>query len=203
MKNILQILAIVVLTVVVSFNAQAQISEPEQQAYRKPSIKITPAFGYRTFAAQYEHPINDHVSISLLAGFKFATDADDYTIAPVKNNADKSGYMVDVVGKYYFKTSPSGFYVLGSLGASNIIYRNGTVRPYSFSSGIKEVKLGKDAVTTVPNPNAFRVAVGGGFQWTIIPRTLIADINLSVGSYSNSDGSAVQIYFTPSVGYIF
>jgi hypothetical protein len=203
MKNILQIVSLIVLTVVVSFNASAQQFEPEQQAYRKPSVKITPAFGNRTFMAQYEHPINDHLSISLLAGLKFSKNADDNALSTVKNDADKGGYMVDVIGKYYFKVAPSGFYVLGSLGASNIIYRNGTVRPYSFTTGVKESKVRTVAANTIPNPNAFRVAIGGGFQWTIIPRTLIADINLSVGSYSNSDGSAVQLYFTPSVGYIF
>jgi hypothetical protein len=205
MKNILQLVALVVLTVVVSFNAQAQNQrfQPEQQAYLKPSLKLTPAFGYRTFMAQYEHPINDHFSVSLLAGLKFSATADDNTLSPVGNDADKGGYLVDVIGRYYFKTAPSGFYLQGALGASNIIYRNGTVRPYSFTTGIKEAKLGTPTANTVPNPNAFRVAVGGGYQWTIIPRTLIADINLSVGSYSNTDGSALQLYFTPSVGYIF
>jgi hypothetical protein len=202
MKKFLQIVSLLVITVLVSFTAEAQRFQPEQQAYLRPSLKLTPAFGYRTFVAQYEHPLSDHLSLSLLAGFKAAGNKDDNNLNPRKNNSLKSGYLVDVVGKYYFNLAPSGFYALASAGASNIIYDNGTVRPYSFTPGIKKLDPTKTDAT-IPNPKALRVAIGAGYQWTIIPRTLIADFNFNIGSYSNSDGSYVQMYFTPSVGYIF
>ena len=202
MKKFLQVVSLLVITVLVSFTAQAQRFQPEQQAYLKPSLKLTPAPGYRTFMAHYEHPLSDHLSLSLVAGFKSSGPKEDNNLTPAKNNIYKSGYLVDVVGKYYFNLAPSGFYGLASLGASNILYGNGTVRPYSFTPGIKKLDPTK-ADATIPNPKALRIAVGAGYQWTIIPRTLIADFNFNIGSYSNSDGSHVQMYFTPSVGYIF
>jgi hypothetical protein len=169
--------------------------------YGSSNIKLMPAINVNTYAISYEQPISDRISLELMGGYKFASTQDNDN--PAKNSQNKAGYLVDLSGKYYFGTAPTGWYVMATVGASNIIYRNSTVRPYSFSGGTKKSSevTGKENYTS--DPSALRYGIGTGYQFAIISRKLIANLGVSVGGYSNSDGTQVHVYFTPSVGYSF
>jgi len=203
MKSVFTILALGLLTFITSaVSAQSALTEVKQPStYGSSNLKLMPALNVNTYGLAFEKPLTDRFSIEIMAGFKFSNSVKDGENAPT-NDANKSGYLVDLTGKYYLGTAPEGWYLSATAGASNIIYSNGTVRPYAFNLNTKSSNDFSTASST-PNPGVFRYNVGGGYQWIMSSRRLIANIGFGLGGYSNSNGSQFMLLFTPSVGYKF
>jgi len=203
MKSIFTVLAVVLLTVFV-LPVMAQKALPIVKApvtYAGPNLKIMPAFYNNTYGLSFEKPISDRFSLELSAAYKFPTSKPTEESEP-KNNIYKSGYLVNLTGKYFLGTAPNGWYFSATVGASNILYKNGTAAPYAFLLNGKKSQDISGAYNT-PNPNSLRYNVGTGYQWSMISRKLIANIGFGIGGYSDSDGTKLHLMFTPSVGYIF
>jgi len=197
MKSIFTSLAIALISFLV-FPALAQAPLPVKKApatFEGPNFKFCPAFIVNTYVFSYEKPFTDRFSLELAGGFKFASSPADGEATPA-NDAYKSGYLLDLTGRFYLGTAVEGWYLSATGGVSNIIYGNGTVRPYAYN-------LNSDKTSAATNPGIFRYNVGTGYQWLMLSRKLIANIGIGVGGYSNTEGAKFQILLTPSVGYTF
>lgn len=167
------------------------------------SVKLVPAFFYNTVGLELEFPL----SKSLTAGINFygklgRTDNETSNYRVRQNAALENGYLAEAAIKYYFDEAPSGWYLQGSLGVGNLTYEDGSARPFSWLVTKPEFK-NLNTPYEVPENNPFRVGLGGGYQWVIIPRHLVANFMGGVYYFTSPDASYLSPYLAPSVGFIF
>lgn len=174
---------------------------PVSRTYGSPNLKLFPAFHLNTFGLAYEQPISDRLSLELMAGYKLPITKPEGAVP--KNDAYKAGFLVDLTARYYTGTAPEGWYFSAMVGASNILYPDGNVRPFSINNMQAQTPLTATGAKAISNPEVLRYAIGAGYQIKMVSRRLVANIGVSFGGYSNDMGTQYQLSLTPTIGYSF
>ncbi len=113
------------------------------------------------------------------------------------------GYRLEAFGRYYFKGSaPIGFFGEAKIHYNTIMYYDGNPIPFTLYTQDRGEVNGQPAEIRKPKPIGGGVAAG--FQATIVPKIVIANVKLGVDINQDAlDQILVSVYFQPSIGYIF
>lgn len=192
--------------------AQAQSSRQRaaQQAQdpdgiRGFSIKAIPFFYWNTYGLSVEVPIISRFTVGVNAMYKFGRlDGENSNYLVKHENFHENGYLVDMYVRGYFGEMPKGFYA--QLGASfgDILYHDGTTRPYTFNNNWKEFDNFNE-VSELPDRSNYRFIGGVGYQMVIVSRKIVGNVLLGGQvDFKETDNSAViSLYLEPSIGIIF
>jgi hypothetical protein len=168
------------------------------------AIKAMPALFWNSLALEAEYPVNRTFSIAVSGTFKLGRTDGPRSNFKV-NPADylDNGYRFELQVRYFLTGfAPLGFYVSAYVSYGQIVYFDGTTRPYSLWNRVKEQdNLRSRSGISKPQP----IGGGGGFgyQLMIIPKRVIA--NFFIGVQTNVDGDNTIFlsgYVAPSIGII-
>ena len=174
------------------------------------NIKFQPAFYWSSLGIEAEYVISPKLSLALnVIGKINGLDGSKSGNNNFDNNFLKTGYMAEVIGRYFIQLSkksivlpPTGFYVQASAGFSKLMYYDGSTRPFSLNTRFPnnyDEKGNADFTALVP----FIGGVGTGYQVELLADKIIA--NFLVGVQTNIDlkGAFLTFYASPSVGFMF
>ena len=167
------------------------------------SIKLIPGFFWETAGLEFELPLGGMVSLSLNGHYKYGNaDQDKIQFIYGPEAYVENGYRAELAFKFYFgKTAPLGFYAQLQGGYTNIIYFDGTTRPFTVNSNWKEQKLNTPGFIETPQP--YEGGLGFGYQLDVSDGVVF---NIFAGAQVNFDKANNLFYsffLTPSIGYKF
>ena len=163
------------------------------------NFKLVPAFFWGAAGLEIEKPIGDNISLSLNTYYRIGS-LDTKSPLEQSNPTNNNQYMVELQGKYYFNHAPRGFYAMAQMNFSNMLFADGTSRPFSAFGYTPPATTAN--VSPFVAPGVFRYGLGCGYQWILVPRHLVANICVGFQAYSEN-GTHINPYLTPSFGIIF
>jgi hypothetical protein len=168
------------------------------------ALKAMPALFWNSFSIEAEYPASRKFSIALSTIFKLGRTDGQRSNFKV-NPADylDNGFRVELQVRYFLNGfAPLGFYVSAFASYGQIVYFDGTTRPYSLWNRVKEQdNLRNRSGITKPQP--IGGGAGLGYQLMIIPKRIVA--NFFIGVQTNVDGDNTIFlsgYVAPSIGII-
>jgi hypothetical protein len=168
------------------------------------NIKTSPAFFWKTIAVEIEAPIGKKFSIGLnLYGKVGRTDGKNANFKVKKQNFLTDGMRVELAFKYYFKpTAPEGLYLQTNFAYNQIVYADGTTKPYSLNSHVQPPDTNATGTSLKPYP--YSAGLGLGYQIIIVPKHLIGNFMLGVqGNMDAKNNPFLSFFVAPSIGYVF
>lgn len=165
------------------------------------NFKLTPALFWSTLGLEVEKPVSDNITLSLAGAYRLGS-VETKTDREVTDASYGNQYMVELAGKYYFDKTPKGWYAMAQVNVSNMLFADGTSRPFS-TFGPAKSQSDINQANPFLKPGAFRYGLGAGYQWIAIRRNLVANIGAGLQFYSDSKGTHANLYLMPSFGYIF
>lgn len=167
------------------------------------AVKLVPSFFFQTAGVELEYRLTDNFTVGLNGYYRFGSEDNGTNLFQNSNDPSlKNSFMAEVVGKYYFDAALSGFYAQAGVGVGDLVYGNGSARPFSFTQHLTENKtIGNTAEVLKPNP--LRAQLGLGYQWIILPKRLVANFSGGIMYFTNSKGTQFSPFLAPSVGFIF
>lgn len=169
------------------------------------NIKLSPALFWNTLGLEFEFPFTKKLSASInLMGKLGRTDGRNTTFKVKEEAYLKDGYLGELSFRYYFAgKAPEGIYIQANFTYSNILYFDGTTRPYTLHNHWKDLN-GLRTPADFPDLLPYSGGLGLGYQVVIIPEHLIG--NLMLGAQSNIDQEGnplLSVYLYPSIGFKF
>lgn len=169
------------------------------------NVKFAPGFLWNTAGLEFEFPINNKMSFGVNVFGKLGTTDSKKNNAMQKYEESfmKNGYLAEVALKYYFSgEAPAGFYGYLNAGYGNLLYGDGTIKPYSMIVRPREFKQPNVAVPFA-ELKPYRGSLGVGYQFIMPTRHLVANLNGGALVGFDDDGTIFSLYLAPSVGIIF
>lgn len=169
------------------------------------NVKILPALYWGTLGFSIEKPLGESLSLNFNAiGTLGRLDGAkaNYTVRPEAFSSE--GVRAEVMLRYYFKNeSPEGLYANINLAYNDLFYFDGTTRPYTLHNKWKQLN-GLRLPSDFERPNPLSAGIGLGYQLTIIPERIIADVYVAAQAHQDFDKSFfLQAYIAPTIGYKF
>jgi hypothetical protein len=168
------------------------------------NIKTSPAFFWKTVVLEIEAPIGDKFSIGLnIYGKLGRTDGKNANFKVKKQDFLTDGIRAELAFKYYFSgTAPEGLYMQTNFSYNQIVYADGTTKPYTLNSHIKPADTSATGALLKPYP--YSAGLGVGYQMIIVPKHLIGNFMLGVqGNMDARKETFISIFVAPSIGYLF
>jgi hypothetical protein len=166
------------------------------------NIKTSPAFFWKTISLEIEAPLGKRFSIGLNVYGKLGrTDGKKSNFVVKNQNFFSNGIRGELVFKYYFKpTAPEGFFLHANMAYNQIVYSDGTTKPYSLNVHSQPV----DTSSTPSKPYPYSAGLGIGYQVIFIPKHLIGNIMMGVqGNMDAKNNPFISVFIAPSIGYVF
>jgi hypothetical protein len=166
------------------------------------NIKTSPAFFWKTISLEIEAPLGKKFSVGVNVYGKLGRTDGTKSNFKVKNeNFLSNGLRAELVLKYYFKpTAPEGFFLHANAAYNQIVYSDGTTKPYSLNVHNQSV----DTSSTSLKPYPYSAGLGVGYQVIFIPKHLIGNIMMGVqGNMDAKNNPFISIFIAPSIGYVF
>jgi hypothetical protein len=175
-------------------------SEPSKGGF---NIKLSPAFFWKTLVVELELPLGKKFSVGVnLFGKVGRTDGKKSNYKVKDQDFLQDGIRAELALKYYFKpTAPEGFYLQANFAYNQIVYSDGTTKPYSINTHINNAT---DTSGTLLKPYPYSAGLGLGYQVVFIPKHIIG--NIMVGAQGNMDAHNnpfMSFYIAPSIGIKF
>jgi len=170
------------------------------------NVKLMPAFYWSSIGAEVEYPINDAFSVGLnILGKIGRTDGKNVVFKIRPEDYQESAYRVELAAKYYLsKSAPIGFYGQFNLSYGNLLFFDGTNRPYTLHSKWKKFDGNVRKPAEVEPPKDYSLGLGAGYQLVVIPKKIIANIMVGTQLYlEQHSGIYPSFYVSPSLGYVF
>lgn len=170
------------------------------------NVKAMPAFYWSSLGIEIEYPLSDVFTIGLnILGKIGRTDGRNTVFKIRPETHQESAYRLELAGKYYFQQSaPIGFYAQLNVTYGNLLFFDGTNRPYTMHSKWKQFNGGVRAPATIETPKDYSFGIGGGYQLVVIPKKIIANIMVGTQLYlEQTSGIYPSFYVAPSLGYVF
>jgi hypothetical protein len=168
------------------------------------NIKTSPAFFWKTIVLEIEAPLGNKFSIGLnIYGKLGRTDGKTANFIVKKQNFLNDGIRAELAFKYYFKpTAPEGLYLQTNFAYNQIVYADGTTKPYTLNSHIETADT--SATGTLSKPFPYSAGIGIGYQMIIVPKHLIGNFMLGIqGNMDGRENPFLSIFVAPSIGYLF
>jgi hypothetical protein len=167
------------------------------------NVKISPAFFWKTIALEFELPLGNKFSMGInLFGKVGRTDGIHSNYKVKDQDFLQDGIRAEFALKYYFKpTAPEGFYLQANFAYNQIVYSDGTTKPYSVNTHVDNLR---DTSGVLLKPYPYSAGLGLGYQVVFIPKHIIG--NIMIGAQGNMDAfnnPFVSFYIAPSIGYKF
>lgn len=177
-------------------------AEPSKGGF---NIKLSPAFFWKTIGLELELPLGKKFSVGVnLFGKVGRTDGKKSNYKVTSQDFLKDGIRAELALKYYLKpTAPEGFYIQANFAYNQIVYSDGTTKPYSVNTHINNQR-DTAASGEILKPYPYSAGIGVGYQIIFIPKHLIA--NILLGAQGNMDAynkPFLSFYIAPSIGYKF
>jgi hypothetical protein len=182
-------------------------AKKKKRFYDGHNIKLAPAFFWNTVGIDGEYVIKHKFSISALVYLKYGrTDGQKRPFIIKNEDYLGQGYRVELQGKYYLKQDkknkgPYGMYVQGNFSYGNMVYFDGTTRPYTINNRWRDF-VGLSVPSEIENPKKISFGAGLGYQVIIIPKQFIANVMVGTQLGFGQKNPFVSFYFQPSLGYI-
>ena len=170
------------------------------------NVKLTPALYWSSLIIEVEYPLTDAFTIGLNILGKLGRTDDGSTAFKIRpEKVQDPAYKLELATKYYFgNTAPIGFYAQFNFSYGNLLFFDGTNRPYTLHSKWKKFEGGVRAPAVIESPKDYSLGIGGGYQLVVIPKKIIANIMVGTQLYLEKDsGIYPAIYVAPSLGYVF
>jgi len=170
------------------------------------NAKLMPAFYLNSLGLEVEYPLNDFFTIGInLIGKIGRTDGNRVVFKIRPETSQEASYRVELAAKYYIsKNAPTGLYGQFNISFGNLLFFDGTNRPYTLHSRWKRFDAGIRSPVEIVPPRDLSLGVGVGYQLVVIPKKIIA--NIMVGSqlfFEQDSGIYPSVYISPSLGYVF
>ena len=185
-------------------------SSPDPKKEAEPSkggfnIKLSPAFFWKTLVLEIELPLGKRFSMGVnLFGKIGRTDGLKSNYKVKEQNFLQDGIRAEFALKYYFKpTAPEGFYLQANFAYNQIVYSDGTTKPYSVNTHIHNA-TDTSSTGALLKPYPYSAGLGLGYQVVFIPKHIIG--NIMVGAQGNMDAynnPFLSFYIAPSIGIKF
>jgi hypothetical protein len=166
------------------------------------NIKTSPAFFWKTIVLEIEAPLGNKFSVGLnLYGKLGRTDGKTANFNVKKQDFLNDGIRAELAFKYYFKPiAPEGLYLQTNFGYNQIVYADGTTKPYTLNSHVETA----DTSATTSKPFPFSAGIGLGYQMIIVPKHFIGNFMIGVqGNMDSKENPFLSIFVAPSIGYLF
>ena len=170
------------------------------------NVKFMPAFYWSSLGVEIEYPLADAFTIGLnILGKIGRTDGKRVVFKIRPETHQESAYRMELAAKYYLKkTAPIGLYAQFNVTYGNLLFFDGTNRPYTLHSKWKKFDGGVRSPSEVERPKDYSLGIGGGYQLIVIPKKIIANIMVGTQLYlEQSSGMYPSFYVAPSLGYVF
>ena len=170
------------------------------------NVKLMPAFFWSSLGVEVEYPINDAFSVGLnILGKIGRTDGKNVVFKIRPEEPQESAYRLELAAKYYLsKSAPIGFYGQFNVTYGNLLYFDGTNRPYTLHSKWKKFDSNIRKPTEIERPKDISLGIGAGYQLVVIPKKIIANIMVGTHLYlEQTNGMYPSFYVSPSLGYVF
>jgi len=167
------------------------------------NIKTSPAFFWKTIVLEIEAPLGKKFSIGLnLYGKVGRTDGKNANFKVKKQSFLTDGIRAELALKYYFKpTAPEGLYLQTNFAYNQIVYSDGTTKPYSLNSHAQPFDT--SATGSVIKPYPYSAGLGLGYQ-IIIVKHVIGNFMMGVqGNMDAKNNPFLSFFVAPSIGYVF
>lgn len=169
------------------------------------NIKAMPALFWNSASVEMELPVHKSFSVAVSGTFKLGrTDGKQSNFRVNPAEYLDNGFRLDLHVRYFpVSHAPFGFYADAFASYGQIVYFDGTTRPYSLLNRVKE-KNDLRSPSNISKPQPFGAGVGVGYQVLLIPKKVVA--NFFFGVQSNIDGDNTIFlsgFVAPSLGILF
>jgi hypothetical protein len=169
------------------------------------NIKAMPALFWNSASVEMEIPVHKSFSIAVNGTFKLGrTDGKQSNFRVNPAEYLDNGFRVDLHVRYFpVSYAPFGFYADAFASYGQIVYFDGTTRPYSLLNRVKE-KDDLRSPSNITKPQPFGAGAGVGYQILLIPKKVVA--NFFFGLQTNIDGDNTIFlsgFVAPSLGILF
>lgn len=169
------------------------------------NIKVSPALYWKSIVVGGEFPLGNRFSTGINLFAKYGLNDKRFAYYSTQNEkffAD--GISGELYFRYYLKkTAPEGFYFHTYFNYNQILYFDGSVRPYTLYNTWDKAKLVKKTAG-IGKPLPYSGGLGTGYQFILIPDKIIGDVLLGVQGNIDADNSFfVSVFLLPSIGYKF
>ena len=116
----------------------------------------------------------------------------------------EDGIRIELACKYYLKgNAPDGFYLQSNVAFSQIVYFDGTTKPYSINDNWKKFS-NLNPLEEIKKPNPLSFGLSGGYHINVLGDHVTANFMLGVQANFDSEGKPfVSAYVFPALGYKF
>lgn len=169
------------------------------------NIKFAPGFLWNTAGLEVEFPVGAKLTLGVNAYGKLGpTDNKKNNYIQKQEDYMKTGYLAELSAKYYFGSAPVGMYAHITGGYGNLLYGDGTIKPYSMITRPRDFEKAPQVAIELPEVKPYRGSLGIGYQFAMPTRKLVA--NLAGGAlvgFDSENKTFFSLYLAPSVGIIF
>lgn len=170
------------------------------------NVKLMPALYWNTIGIELEYPLNDLLTVGLnIAAKSGRTDGERKPFKIRPETYQDPSYRVELAIKYYISQSaPVGLYAQLNFSYGNLLYYDGTNKPFTLHSRWKSFNQGIRAPTDLTPPKEYSFGLGAGYQLIVIPKHIIANIMLGTQIFIDQENKVYPaLYVQPSIGYVF
>jgi len=166
------------------------------------TLRCMPAIFWNTFLAEGEYQLpNKKIAMGLTTYYAWGINKNTiYT----RDKSKDGGFGVDLFAKYYFsKKDKEGLFGQVNVSYNQIVYPEGTVRPFSINNNGKKSHTPADK-PLIFDPEPFNFGFGVGYQIKMIPKHVFGSIMMGCQFSRNFDGKMLPtVFLLPSVSYVF
>ena len=170
------------------------------------NVKIMPALYWSSLGLEIEYPISDAFTVGFnILGKLGRTDGKNVVFKIRPESTQDPAYRLEVAAKYYLSNNaPTGIYIQLNASYGNLLFFDGTNRPYTLHSKWKNFDGGVRSPTEIEVPQDYSFGIGAGYQLIVIPKKIIANIMVGTQLYLERTSDIYPaIYLAPSLGYMF
>ena len=170
------------------------------------NFKLMPALYWDCVGLEVEYPISDIMSVGLnILGQAGRTDAGDIVFKVRPEYYQQPAWRAEFALKYYLSSrAPIGFYVQANASYGNLLFFDGTNRPFTMHSRWKKFDKGLRAPVELERPLPFSTGIGAGYQLIIIPKKIVGNIMIGTQLHlSDQTRLYPALYLSPSLGLLF
>ncbi len=185
------------------------------------NLKSQPAFFWSSWGLEAEFSFKDKYSVGInrkvsfginIIGKVASLDGIEQIAKSRQDDYLQNGILAEIFFRYYLQIgdhftyhSPTGFYAHSFLGASNIAYGDGNVRPFCMHNQLEASKGNQiQSLSSINSPKPFYGGLGFGYQFIILPNHIIGNFLISTQmNLSSNDKVLISLFVSPSVGWIF
>ncbi len=177
------------------------------------NIKSQPGFFWSSLGIEAEISIKQKYSAGInIIGKLASLDGIEQISKSRQDDYLQNGILIEGFFRYFLHEedhhtfhSPTGFYIHSFIGASNIIYADGNIRPFCMHNQLESAKGNQiQTPSNINSPKPFYGGVGFGYQFIILPGHIIGNFLLATQANVNSnDKFMISFFVSPSVGWLF